>query len=421
MTLKQLKKEYQMKTQNIVIIIFLAIVFQFKNAAAQETNDNSPETRLFQLSFVSPLGTNGLDSWKTTNKVSINIFGGLAGGLDGIEFGGFYNILKGDMVGLQFAGFANTVLGETNGLQIAGFSNINKKTVTGIQGAGFANVALSNLDGVQLSGYANVANGWTEGAQIAGFANITNGQVDGVQLSGFANLATDSVNGAQVSGFANVSTSSLKGIQASGFANISGGDVDGAQISGFVNRARKLKGVQIGIINIVDTIESGTPIGIINIVKNGYSLIELSAGDVLYGNLSYKAGIERFYSIIKLSYTNHFNQSVYGFGFGLGTSIALAEKHNVSIELSNSHLFRDLKDKHWEEQNNWLTKLDFAYRYELTDKISLSAGPSLNLYHNMTNNSTEILELNNTLYEHNYKNHQWRGWLGFNAGVSFNL
>ena len=45
--------------------------------------------------------------------------------------------------------------------------------------------------------------------------------------------------------------------------------MNGLQLSAGVNYTRKLKGVQIGIVNIADTSE-GYSIGLINIVRKGY-------------------------------------------------------------------------------------------------------------------------------------------------------
>ena len=137
------------------------------------------QTRPFQITFITPMGTNGMEAGQITNMFSVNLFAGYAGGLDGVEFGGFSNVINGDVKGVQFAGFTNVVNGGTNGAQFSGFANIVRKDLIGGQFTGFSNVVTGNVSGVQVSGFSNVAKGDLNMAQITGFANVVNGTTDG--------------------------------------------------------------------------------------------------------------------------------------------------------------------------------------------------------------------------------------------------
>lgn len=105
---------------------------------------------------------------------SLNIVGGISGGVERLELSGVAGIAAGDVTGAQFAGTANIVHGNAQPLQAAGVLN----AVTG------------SMEGQQLSGAANLALGDVRGAQIAPF-NMSGGNVDGVQLGVF-NVAADS-------------------------------------------------------------------------------------------------------------------------------------------------------------------------------------------------------------------------------------
>ena len=61
---------------------------------SQEQEEQKEKSRAFQLSFITPLGTNGLNSWNVTNRVSFNILTGYAGGVEGVEFSGLGSMLK---------------------------------------------------------------------------------------------------------------------------------------------------------------------------------------------------------------------------------------------------------------------------------------------------------------------------------------
>ena len=78
---------------------------------------------------------------------------------------------------------------------------------------------------------------------------------------------------------------------------IRAGDIKGSQIAGFMNIARKVKGVQIaGFINIADS--SATPIGLINIIRNGEKSISISADETLTWLLSFRSGGKILYGIV---------------------------------------------------------------------------------------------------------------------------
>ena len=159
-------------------IIFTACLINL-NMAFSQTSDKkeTPKdtTRLdtadFQLTLITPLGSNGTKSHKTRNHVSVNIFGGANGAVDGVEVGGFVNVTLHDVKGVQAAGFVNAV----------------RKDVTGIQAAGFVNASGGNLNGLQFAGFVNSNNKDVKGGQISGFFNNNLGNVEGVQMAGFAN------------------------------------------------------------------------------------------------------------------------------------------------------------------------------------------------------------------------------------------
>ena len=57
------------------------------------------------------------------NRVSLNILGGYARGLKGVEFAGWFNIERENVEGLQFAGLFNAVGDTVKGMQFAGLFN----------------------------------------------------------------------------------------------------------------------------------------------------------------------------------------------------------------------------------------------------------------------------------------------------------
>ncbi len=86
-------------------------------------NTSNLTYRLAQVSFLPFVGTNFKMSASFTNKWSLNVIGGYAGGSRALEIGSVFNILGKNMNGVQVAGAFNLVGGKAKGVQVAGAFN----------------------------------------------------------------------------------------------------------------------------------------------------------------------------------------------------------------------------------------------------------------------------------------------------------
>lgn len=375
-----------MKNKLNILIISLLISLNV-NSQQKHTIDTMP----VQIGVVTPLGTNGMQSWYTVNKFSLNMFAGYSAGVDGFEGSGFASIVSGDMHGAQISGFVNATLGKTDGAQFAGFVNTSYKEVIGAQFAGFVNANINNTKAFQGAGFTNVVLGEMEGAQFAGFTNFALKTTNGVQFSGFANTVVDSIDGlqgagfvnysmgnsmGQISGFANANIGDCNGIQATGFVNVNTGRVKGAQIAGFINATRILNGVQIGFINVCDSLEKGMPIGFLSVVRNGYHVMELKTSETFYGIASFKTGTRQFYNIFSTGAAVRNTEILWGWGYGVGTIVDISEKTSMAIELEAFHINQD----EWHtKQLNLLNKLTLQASYKINPSLELFGGPTFNV------------------------------------------
>jgi len=353
----RIKKQEKMKSLSIVMTIVLLFSFGLRTLAQEEVQET--KTRPFQMTFVTPLGTNGLDAWNVTNKFSINLYAGYNGGLDGVELSGFGGMLKNDMIGTQISGFGNIVMGTGKGFQAAGFFNYTHQYFSGAQTAGFSNVVIDSAKAWQFSGFGNVTTGKLDGGQIAGFANYSKGNTVG-QASGFANVNNGSLKGFQVAGFSNVNTDSLKGVQ----------------IAGFANYTKKLHGVQIAPFNYVDSLESGIPIGILSFVKNGYRAYEIGTSETLYGIASFKTGTKQFYNILSVGASYKNDKVLWGWGYGIGTMMPIKEDWNLAIELLSYHIN---EDEWFTKALNLNNKLQITASKKVSENIEVFGGASWNV------------------------------------------
>jgi len=327
------------------------------------------EQRWAQLSLFPFIGSNRFVSGLITNRLSLNIFAGYAGGVRGLELGGFLNVVRNEMYGVQLSGFGNIVGRKTEGIQLSGFFNVDAGSLSGLQATGFSNVVTDTIRGIQLAGFSNVLRGPMYGTQVSGFSNFTSQNVDGIQAAGFMNIAVKKVRIAQLSGFGNYSHD-VGGIQAAGFMNIASGTSTGIQAAGFMNYATELKGLQLSLFNFADTVSAGVPIGLFSFVVKGYHTIEVTANELFPLNVSVKSGIRHFYNI----FTAGYQKDLLSVGYGVGTQVRLAKKLTFSMDLTGNYI---ADNKNLISNKGGLVRFSPTFDIELAKHFKLVFGPTL--------------------------------------------
>lgn len=380
-------------------------------------SDPPVETRPFQLSLVPMIGTEGRYTQDYIYNFSLNIFGGLTGGVDGLELGGFLNMNRYSMTGIQGSGFGNVVNGNTRGVQMAGFFNVNNSFSEGLQAAGFVNVVNGGARLMQASGFVNVINGNSRLLQGAGFGNIVNGNMDGIQAAGFANINSGNTSGIQVAGFGNVAGGKVAGIQAAGFGNIAP-EVEGIQMAGFLNVAGTVKGIQLGFINVADSID-GIPVGFLSIVRDGYRKLEISAGDAMNLNFGFKIGVRRFYNIFSIGTQFTGPESTFAYGYGIGSEFYRPDNRYLNIEIL-SHRFAE--ERWWSHDRvNMLNQLRVSFSRDMNERWQIFGGPVLNFHVSWDReNDRGALDIAPyDLFSFSGQHTDTKVWFGINAGFRF--
>ena len=372
----------------------------------------------FQLSLIYPLGTSGPASVYKSYELSLNLFLGFTGAINGFEAGGFVNLVNTNVNGVQLAGFGNIVGVSCNGVQMAGFGNVNGKDLNGVQLAGFGNFNGGTVSGVQGAGFANI-NGCSEKlVQVAGFANVTTGNCI-FQGSGFINIADDIVQATD--SFENIEVKVPGGAQLAGFANVSK-NINGLQAAGFINIAQNVKGLQLaGFLNYCDSIE-GIPIAFLSIVKkNGYRKLTVSSNETFYVNTSFKIGVEKFYTIINLGYRPGINLFNWATGVGFGSMFNIDEKRSIDISILHHTIINDewFRDGDINSGYHSLNQLGVCFKYKIDKRLSVYAGPTYNVL--VSENDSRSINLAPSwawnLYDGNFTT--VKTWFGFNAGFEF--
>ena len=436
-----------MKTFKLAIISLLFFTHQLY-AQSYGNFDKVP----FAMGLFPPINTNGTNAGNCINQVSINLISGYSGGLAGLEFAGLTNTELDFVRGAQFAGFGNFVNGEFTGFQFAGFANFNRNIARGFQFAGFGNFNYAEANGVLFSGFANFTNGKSLAIQMAGFANfcedvegiqasgfanivkgdgkvfqfagltnITLGKVNGAQFAGFLNYSKEKMEKLQVAGVGNIAQGDVKGVQLAGLANIANGDLDGSQIAGLLNVANKVDGLQLGVINLADTIQHGIPIGVLSIVRDGFHEFEISAGEALNTQVAFKIGVDQFYNIFAVG-TQYFGpEFMWSVGYGIGTHLMQRGQFKTQLELMSFHIN---EGSEWTNTYNNLQQVKLNFSKTISDRAAIFVAPTINLL--ITNKKMidgkpfESRFAPYSFYSHSGDRTTLKGWIGLTAGIHFN-
>lgn len=375
------------------------------------------------------------------NVVSDTFMGGQAAGMfnlvgknfTGGQAAGLMNIVNGDVHGAQAAGLSNRVSGNVNGAQAAGLLNLNKGTMIGVQIAGVGNHTNKHVDGVQVSGIFNSTNENINGAQIAGVFNSSNNGGKGVQISGLTNYVRNDFSGCQIAGLNNFVNNGDINTQVAGLINYTNGNVNGSQISGLINIttavvsgvqvspilnvARKVNGVQVGLINISEEC-NGTPIGLLSFSKNGYNKIELFADDAMHTNLAFRTGVQKFHNIFMagVDLTSKID-GLWSFGYGIGTFHQIHNRWLMGGEIQ-SQLFLLNKET---DKGLQVNSLNLQFEYLVAKKFSVALGPTFKVAYNYGNTNTITDHISSyNVYNYTYNNGQsMRVWFGGKVSFKF--
>jgi len=189
----------------------------------------------------------------------------------GAQLSGIISHSKRGLTGLQAAGMAAVAVdGDMNGIQLAGWGCVNNMSFNGLQSA-LAIVYAEEMRGIQAAGVYAKINKEMNGLQLSFLAAYAE-HINGIQLAGFA--GGGSVNGLSV---ISIRLNSYQQRESNGLVlsavslgkSISGNDfyaVSGVQISGINLFTGKVRGVQIGVINITEKVK-GVQIGVINYAR----------------------------------------------------------------------------------------------------------------------------------------------------------
>lgn len=260
----------------------------------------------------------------------------------------------------------------------------------------------------------NLVGGYTAGVnglEIGGLFNINKENSKYFQLAGIFNLVGGTMKGVQLSGINNHTLDTVKGAQIAAFMNKSDGQVSGVQFAAINNEAKKLKGLQIGLINVADT-SYGASIGLINIIGNGFYKVSLSANSLVNTNISLTTGTHRFYSILTIGTDIGSADKQLLFGGGIGHDFMISDKVFVAAQAKYLLTGSNFTFQDRIKQGKLLLNI------QLTNKLSLFAGPVYHIYNTTRENPDFPLAPKDGTVSPLIRRKE--NSLGWEAGIAFN-
>jgi len=186
-----------------------------------------------------------------------------------------------------------------------------------------------------------------------------------------------------------------------------------------INTAKKAHGFQLGLINVADSFEKGVPLGLFSFVKNGFQALEISATETIYGNLTFKMGVDQLYTLYKIGFASNNGKDYMTYGIGLGGMHSFSDRLKLSLDLSANHII----ESKYTPRLDILSKADFALRYHLNKNLAFYAGPSVNVYVSQFEpaENNPALHVPYVFFEDNWWNNQGATslWIGGQLGISW--
>lgn len=287
-------------------------------------------SRPVQTSIVPGLGTHRLMGAQVVNHFSLNWVGGYTAGVNGAELGGAFNINRGDVRYFQAAGVFNSSNSSMSGFQSAGVFNWTGDTAAGFQAAGVFNFVGGDMNGFQTAGILNQNRGVMRGFQSAGIANRNRSAAAGFQAAGLLNDNDSFFAGFQASGLYNYQ-GVMRGVSIAGLAN-SADRLRGVQVSGLLNHARHARGLQLGLVNVADTME-GIGLGLINIYRNGYHTLALTFDEMAAINVAWLSGTKHWYTVLNIAASSK-TSDIFHVDYGFGSRILFSRYLSLQTDLS---------------------------------------------------------------------------------------
>jgi hypothetical protein len=260
--------------------------------------DNDATSRITGLSFGPiagggtlrglQLGILGVEAQHGLAGVSMAVLGvGGGANANGIQIAGIGMGAGGSVRGINLAGIGVGAGQDLIGLSVAGIGAGAGGDVWGLTVAGIGAGAGGNVRGITIAGLGAGAGGNMMGLNVAGLGVGAGGRLSGINVAGLAMGAGDRVQGINVAGLA-VGGPDVRGLSIAGGA-VGGQHLEGVQLAGgavLVTNDGTMKGFSASAVNWIKGTQVGVTVGIVNYAYRVRGL-QLGAVNIVRDNPAY--------------------------------------------------------------------------------------------------------------------------------------
>ena len=374
----------------VLLLVFVLLISQVQLYPHENKEEIEGKKYPLNLSLWYPVSIN-----KTKNdEVNLNLalLYSRVGYVYGLDLSLLGSAISHDLEGVQICGLASIVGERGQGAQVSLLSNIVGESFTGFQATGLANIIGESFSGIQCAALLNIAGKNGSIVQAAGLFNIVGENFSGIQASAGFNITGKSYTGLQTVGLFNIAGEKMEGVQAAGLFNIAGESLNGIQLAAFniagnssgvqvgiANVAGNSGGFQLGLVNYTKEINSGLPIGPVNIAQNGRirGIVWIGSHVAVTGGAKFQ--INNFFSLLTLGVGN-LNDNIGGsatYGFHYGMSFPTG---HLTLNPDIGYRYRDNKPlfkKSEHESDQHMLEARIMLGIPLSKKASLIIGAGL--------------------------------------------
>jgi hypothetical protein len=182
---------------------------------------------------------------KELRGVSCGLGGVMASqSMDGINVAGLGLVSQGTLCGINVAGLGIVAQAGITGITFGGLGVVSQGSIVGINTATLGLVSQHQMIGVNIGGLGTVAQGNIFGFNVGGLGLVAQGSITGFSLAGLGIVSQSTVRGVSISGLGLVGQDVIAGLNVAGAGLVAKNRVSGFSFTlGLVRAEKEISGI----------------------------------------------------------------------------------------------------------------------------------------------------------------------------------
>jgi hypothetical protein len=193
-------------------------------------------------------GLGGVIANESMNGINLGGLGLVTQGeANGINVAGLGVVAQGDIAGFTFGGLGVVSQGSLSGISIAGLGLVTQKGLLGVNIGGLGTVAQGSVLGLNIGGLGVVAQGEVTGMTVGGLGVVSQAGIVGVNVAGLGLVGQGEITGVSVAGAGVITRDAVTGLSLTLGLVSAEGAITGVTFAGYKMKSRAITGLNVGI------------------------------------------------------------------------------------------------------------------------------------------------------------------------------